>query len=98
VLAATLLITAATGVGWLYLEREIIPTLPSSAEIRDITLQSPLKVLARDGSLIAEFGEKRRIPLTYNEIPPMMINAILAAEDERYFEHPGIDATGIARV
>ena len=97
VLAATLLITAATGVGWLYLEREIIPTLPSSAEIRDITLQSPLKVLARDGSLIAEFGEKRRIPLTYNEIPPMMINAILAAEDERYFEHPGIDATGIAR-
>ncbi|MBT7307234.1 MAG: peptidase, partial [Gammaproteobacteria bacterium] len=60
-------------------------------------MQTPLRVVARDGSLIAEFGEKRRTPLRYEQIPQQMVQAIIAAEDERYFEHPGIDATGIAR-
>ena len=60
-------------------------------------MQTPLRVLARDGSLIAEFGEKRRKPLHYEEIPEAMIQAIVSAEDERYFEHPGIDANGIIR-
>ncbi len=82
---------------WLYLEQKILPALPDQEEIEDIHLQVPLRVVATDGSLIAEFGEKRRTPLRYEEIPQRMIGAILAAEDERFFEHPGIDATGIVR-
>lgn len=82
---------------WGYLQWQVIPLLPSQQEIEDIELQRPLRVLADDGSLIAEFGEKRRVPLQYSEIPPTMIQAILAAEDEHYFEHPGIDPIGIAR-
>ncbi len=82
---------------WLYIENEILPALPEQKEIEDIEMQLPLRILARDGSLIATFGEKHRIPLRYEEIPQQMIDAILSAEDERYFEHPGIDATGITR-
>ncbi len=97
-LAATLaLLLLLTAVTWGYLQWQILPLLPSQQEIEDIELQRPLRVLARDDSLIATFGEKRRIPLQYREIPTPMIQAILAAEDEHYFEHPGIDPAGIAR-
>ncbi len=96
-LVLSLLPVAAAGIAWHYIQENILPALPSQQEIEDIEMQTPLRVLAADGSLIAEFGEKRRTPLRYKEIPQTMINAILAAEDERYFEHPGIDATGIAR-
>jgi len=87
----------AGGILWHYIDNRILPALPSQQEIEDIQMQTPLRVLARDGSLIAEFGEKHRTPLTFSEIPQPMIDAIIAAEDERFFEHPGIDATGIAR-
>ncbi len=87
----------AGGILWFYITDKILPALPTQEEIEDIRMQTPLRVLARDGSLMAEFGEKRRIPLSYEEIPQPMIDAILSAEDERYFEHPGIDATGITR-
>lgn len=96
-LALSLLPLIAGGIAWHYIENNILPALPSQQEIEDIEMQTPLRVLARDGSLIAEFGENKRTPITYKQIPQNMINAILAAEDERYFEHPGIDATGIAR-
>lgn len=87
----------AGAVLWHYIDNTILPALPTQQEIEDIQMQTPLQILASDGSLIAEFGEKHRTPLTFSEIPQAMIDAILAAEDERFFEHPGIDATGIAR-
>jgi penicillin-binding protein 1A len=62
-----------------------------------VELQVPLRVYSRDLKLIAEFGEKRREPLSYAQVPEPMIQAFLAAEDDRFFEHPGVDYQGILR-
>ncbi len=81
------------GAAYLYLE----PDLPSTDILQDVKLQVPLHVYSRDHKLIAEFGEKRREPLKYDEVPERMIQAFLAAEDDRFFEHPGVDYQGILR-
>jgi penicillin-binding protein 1A len=72
-------------------------SLPDVAAIRDIRLQVPLRVYSRDGKLIAQFGEQRRIPLPFEAIPQQMVNAVLAAEDDNFFEHSGVDYPGLAR-
>src|SRR5512138_3372745 len=73
------------------------PSLPDVTTIKDIRLQVPLRVYSRDGKLIAQFGEQRRIPLAFEEIPPQLVNAVLAAEDDRFFEHGGVDYAGLLR-
>lgn len=73
------------------------PQLPPVSSLRDVQLQTPLKVYSREGQLIALFGEKRRIPLHYQELPQTMVDAFLAAEDDRFFEHPGVDYQGLLR-
>jgi len=73
------------------------PSLPSAEAMRDIELQIPLRVYTRDGRLMAQIGEKRRTPVVYEDIPDIVIKAFLAAEDDRFFEHPGFDYQGIAR-
>ena len=73
------------------------PALPDVAAIRDIRLQVPLRVFTRDGKLIAQFGEQRRLPLSYDAIPKQLINAVLAAEDDRFFQHSGVDYPGLGR-
>jgi penicillin-binding protein 1A len=78
---------------YLYLE----PQLPSIETLKDVHLQVPLRIYSSDQRLIAEYGEKRREPLSYDEIPPLMIKAFLAAEDDRFFQHPGVDYQGIIR-
>jgi penicillin-binding protein 1A len=80
------------GVGY-YIEFQ----LADINELSTIQLQVPLQILSRDGKLIAEYGEKRRIPVPYAKIPPQLIQAVLATEDQRYFQHPGIDIPGLAR-
>jgi penicillin-binding protein 1A len=87
------LAAAALGMAYYYLE----PDLPDIDNLKDVQLQVPLKVLSRDGRLIAEFGEKRRNPLTYEEIPERMIQAFLSAEDANFFRHPGVDYRGLLR-
>ena len=72
---------------FVYLE----PSLPSVAAMRNIELQVPLRVYTRSGELIAQIGEQRRIPVTYEQIPEIVRHAFLAAEDDRFFEHHGID-------
>jgi len=84
---------AALAAAYYYLE----PDLPDIDNLREVRLQVPLKVLSRDGRLIAEFGEKRRNPLTFEQIPPHMIEAILSAEDANFFHHPGVDYRGLLR-
>lgn len=71
--------------------------LPDVATLKDIRLQTPLQVLSKDGELIAIFGERRRTPLKYDEIPPIVVNAVIATEDARFHEHFGIDPIGIIR-
>jgi len=78
---------------WLYLK----PQLPSAEAIRDVQLQVPLRVYSRDGRLIARLGEMRRSPVSWEEIPETVIQAFIAAEDERFFSHPGFDFQGIIR-
>ncbi len=75
----------------------IAPNLPSIETLKDIRLQVPLRVYSRDMKLIAEFGEKKRTPIRFYETPDLMIQAILAAEDDRFFQHPGVDYHGILR-
>lgn len=71
--------------------------LPDVATLKDVQLQTPLQVLSKDGELIAIFGERRRTPLKYDEIPKTVINAVIATEDSRFYEHFGIDPIGIVR-
>ena len=73
------------------------PSLPDVTTIKDIRLQVPLRVYSRDGKLIAQFGEQRRIPLAFDAIPNQMINAVLAAEDDNFFQHGGVDYPGLMR-
>jgi penicillin-binding protein 1A len=75
----------------------VAPTLPEAAELRDIQIQVPLQVFSRDGRLIAEFGEMKRTPVAYENLPPVLVSAMLAAEDEHFFEHSGIDYRGVLR-
>ncbi|EKD72461.1 MAG: hypothetical protein ACD_45C00670G0001, partial [uncultured bacterium] len=76
-----------------YMEYE----LPNTQELNTVQLQVPLQIYTKDNKLIATIGEKRRIPLPYQEIPKPLINAVLATEDQRYFKHNGIDLPGLAR-
>lgn len=73
------------------------PSLPSVEAMRRIELQVPLRVYSRDGKLIAQIGEQRRIPVTYDEVPEMVRQAFIAAEDDRFFQHAGFDYAGILR-
>lgn len=73
------------------------PQLPEVESLRDVKLQTPLKVYSREGLLIGLYGEKRRIPLRFDELPSSMVDAFLAAEDDRFFEHPGVDYQGLLR-
>ena len=81
------------GGAYYYLE----PQLPSIENLRDVRLQVPLRVYSADDKLIAEFGEKRRIPLHYEQLPERLIQAFLAAEDDSFFTHPGVDLKGLLR-
>jgi penicillin-binding protein 1A len=82
-------------VGGVYLY--VAPSLPSVGVLKDIHLQVPLRVYTRDGRLMAEFGNKRRVPLAYDQVPKRVIQAFISAEDERFFEHSGVDFKAILR-
>jgi penicillin-binding protein 1A len=71
--------------------------LPRTDVLKDVRLQEPLRVYSADGRLMGEFGVERRSPVSFNEIPPLLIKAFLATEDARFFEHEGVDIMGIGR-
>jgi len=71
--------------------------LPQIDALVDYRPKVPLRIFTADGKLIGEFGEERRSVVRIDEVPPVMRNAILAAEDARFFEHSGVDFVGIAR-
>jgi penicillin-binding protein 1A len=72
-------------------------SLPSVDSLRDLQWQTPMQIFSADGKLISQFGEKKRIPLTLNELPQQLIDAILATEDDRFYLHFGVDPIGMAR-
>ncbi|WP_375176757.1 penicillin-binding protein 1A [Marinobacter mobilis] len=73
------------------------PGLPSVEQLTDIKLQTPLRVYSADNRLIAEFGEKRRAPITIEQIPTIQLHAYLAAEDSNFYQHMGVDFKGLLR-
>ena len=75
----------------------LAPSLPSVKVLKDVQLQTPMQVFSSDGKLISQFGEQRRIPLTLEQMPEDLINAFLAIEDIRFYEHKGVDPIGIIR-
>jgi penicillin-binding protein 1A len=87
-----LTVVSASGLAWY-----ILPQLPDIEALRDVKMQVPLRVYTDNFSLISEFGEQKRTPISLAEVPDVMIKAILAAEDDRYFQHPGVDWQGILR-
>ncbi|MFZ9708205.1 MAG: penicillin-binding protein 1A [Steroidobacteraceae bacterium] len=88
-----LLAGAGLAGAYLYLQ----PSLPTVEAMRQIDLMVPLRVYSRDGEVIAQIGEQRRIPVTFDDVPPMVRQAFIAAEDDRFFEHQGFDYAGILR-
>jgi penicillin-binding protein 1A len=73
------------------------PNLPSIEALTDYQPKIPLRVYTADGVLIGEFGEERRSLVRIEDVPPVMKNAILAAEDERFYQHTGVDYVGVLR-
>ena len=73
------------------------PSLPPVHQLLDVKLQTPLRVYSADNRLIAEFGEKRRAPITIEQIPTIQLQAFLAAEDARFHDHFGVDIKGLTR-
>lgn len=75
----------------------LYPNLPSLEVLTDYRPKIPLRVYSADGHIIGEFGEERRALVKISEVPPLMKQAILAAEDDRFYQHVGVDAIGMAR-
>ncbi|CAM3777291.1 carboxypeptidase/penicillin-binding protein 1A [Rouxiella silvae] len=95
ILVVCCIVLGAASVYGLY--KYIEPQLPDVATLKDVRLQTPMQVYSADGELVAQYGEKRRIPLKLNQIPPEMVHAFIATEDSRFYEHHGIDPVGIFR-
>ena len=85
------------GIGLAFYASTLLPNLPTVEEIRHIPLNIPLRIYSSDNKLIAEYGNERRIPLTLDETPPLLIDAILATEDDQFYHHTGVDFPGLIR-
>ncbi|MGB6156346.1 penicillin-binding protein 1A [Castellaniella sp.] len=88
-ICGALLLTLALALAW--------PNLPDLHAMTDYRPRVPLRIYTADHVLIGEFGEERRNVLRFNEIPDVMKSAILAAEDDRFYQHGGIDWAGVLR-
>lgn len=86
---------ALLGVSGTYLY--LSPNLPSVETLRNVRMQVPLRIFSDDGQLIAEFGEMRRTPIRFEEIPADFISALLAAEDDNFANHYGVDVKSLMR-
>jgi len=82
----------AAGLYW-YISHD----LPDVERLGEVRLETPLRIYSREGELLGEYGEKRRTPVALADVPEPLIQAVLAAEDDRFFEHPGVDWQGLVR-
>ena len=87
------IILSAVMAAFVYIKIE--PQLPATEVLRDVQLQEPLRIYTRDRRLLAEFGEKRRTPVSIDDVPAALIDAFLAAEDDHFYEHSGVDIPGL---
>ena len=73
------------------------PKLPSVEVLKTVKFQIPMRLYSQDLKLIGEFGEQRRSPVAFEQIPPLFIKALLAAEDDHFYSHLGVDFSGLFR-
>ena len=92
-----LLAFIGVGIAGLMIYKRLEPNLPDIDALNDVELHVPLLVYTRDAKLLAEFGEKRREQLLIEDTPQVLIDAVLASEDDRFYEHPGVDYQGLLR-
>ena len=90
------LIVTAVLAGYLLID-QLSNELPDIKALRNIQYQIPLSIYSNDGLLIARFGEQKRIPVAIASVPPKLIQAYIAAEDDRFYDHPGVDYKGLFR-
>lgn len=74
------------------------PQVPAIDSLKNVKFQTPMRIYTSDGKLIGEFGDVRRVPVELEQVPQDFINALIATEDQRFFEHGGVDIQGLLRV
>lgn len=95
--ALFLVLLLAFPIGFYGLYLFIAPSLPDIAQLKTASAAIPLQVYSKDKKLVGEFGEKISYPVNYDEIPSLMVNAFLAAEDSSFFTHNGVSLKGLGR-
>lgn len=93
----TLTLMLCSTVAGYFLYTKWTKDLPDVNSLRNVQYQIPFSIYTKDHALIAQFGEKKRTPISINKIPQQLINAFLAAEDDRYYSHPGVDYKSLVR-
>ncbi len=91
-----LIVIAATAVGYV-VYKHFEEKLPDIKVLRNIEYQEPLSIYSNEGLLIAQFGDKKRKPVDIKDVPTRQINAFLAAEDNSFYDHNGVDYKGLIR-
>ncbi|MBQ9274703.1 MAG: PBP1A family penicillin-binding protein [Succinivibrio sp.] len=93
----SLFFTAISGAGAAGLYYESLGSMPNVSDLKRVTFETPMKIYTSDRKLIGEFGESKRIPVSLNQIPEKLRQAFIAIEDNRFYDHSGIDPIGILR-
>jgi penicillin-binding protein 1A len=90
-------ITLGSAISGYFLYNKLSADLPDVKTLHNVQYQTPLSIYSKDNLLIAQFGEKKRTPVNLEEVPQQLINAFIAAEDDNFYEHPGVDFKGLIR-
>lgn len=92
-----MIITLWAAISGYFLYNKLLADLPDVKTLHNVQYQTPLSIYSKDNLLIAQFGEKKRTPVNIEEVPQRLINAFIAAEDDSFYEHPGVDFKGLLR-
>ncbi len=90
-------ISLGMGISGYFFYNQLAAKLPDVKTLHNIQYQTPLSIYSKDSLLIAQFGEKKRTPVNIEEVPRQLINAFIAAEDDSFYEHSGVDFKGLLR-
>ncbi|WP_333875387.1 penicillin-binding protein 1A [Methylobacter sp.] len=90
-------ITLGATISGYFLYNKLSAELPDIKTLHNVQYQIPLSIYSKDNLLIAQFGEKKRTPVNIEEVPQQLINAFIAAEDDSFYQHPGVDFKGLIR-
>ena len=90
-------VTFGTALAAIFVYNQLSAELPDIKTLHNVQYQTPLSIYSKDNLLIAQFGEKKRTPVTIEQVPEQLINAFIAAEDDSFYQHTGVDFKGLLR-